>query len=118
MYQISEPGLNLVFDLKPGRYVFLPDSATGKTYLGKLMLRAFRKGYPVRVYTHDDWLAKTPIPNHCKVLLLDRLDMYTEAYKQLPDDVEIILMDYKGIRSGPFACAEISFTVGSAVLWA
>lgn len=81
MLVINNYTTELEFNLSNGVYTFSNESATGKTWLSKLMdeYRAF--GEPVASYTYNDKLKGIPIqtvlnPLKFKVVLLDRYDLY------------------------------------------
>lgn len=67
----------------PGLYFFTGYSATGKTYLAKLVSQASEGGYPFVRYSFDDYrrgLDLTTACERCKaeLVIIDRYDMYCD----------------------------------------
>lgn len=85
MYRIDRYDVTVEVDLGNGLYVFNPRSATGKSYLANVLRRYRRFGEPVNAYTFDDYLNKVTLEDatgggSCKLLVVDRYDMYYGAY--------------------------------------
>lgn len=113
MYVFERGGLSVRVELDRGAYVFYPDSATGKTYLGKLLEKLCRLDEPVRNYTYTSWCDKVPVPFDKAVLLLDKVDMYPEVLDLLPDrPAGIILLDMKGPQKCVRHVANVEYSTG------
>lgn len=101
--------VNSTYDIKiniglgPGTYVFVPNSAIGKSYLAFLLNKYKVYGEPVYAYSYADFedgvrLADIIASKKYSVILLDRYDMYYgEALNLLqhPPDNVLLLVDTK-----------------------
>lgn len=81
--------------LADGLYVFRPESAAGKTYMGNLLEALASRGENVRYYTYRDHRNGHPLPTTAKLLFVDRVDMFPEVIPQLRNLPGIVLIDYK-----------------------
>ena len=100
----KKQSVDITINLDNGLYIMDTDSAVGKTRLTNLIKLLEAYGEPVVGYTYNDYLEnkydfreyldrKNP-----KVIILDRYDMYFEAYKDVLEkwrNKAIILVDSK-----------------------
>lgn len=102
MYKIDKYDVDIEVDLEDGLYVFTRRSATGKSYLASMLRRYHSFGEPVNSYTYEDHLNKLELQaatgDACKVLVVDRYDMYYGAFLQELLELSshcIVLVDVK-----------------------
>ena len=101
--QIFSNGVKITFHLEKGVYVFPPISATGKTYLAKLVRYSCTAGARVFSYSYTDYYIGLPIAKafdseKYDVVILDRYDMYVgEGLAEMKDFSRngLVLVDCK-----------------------
>lgn len=103
LYKIDKYDVDIEVDLGNGLYTFTRRSATGKSYLASMLRRYHRFGEPVNSYTYGDYLDKLELRavtgDTCRVLVVDRYDMYYGAFLQELLELSnrcIVLVDLKG----------------------
>lgn len=104
MYTNLKYKSQIVIELEPGIYTFEMESSTGKTRLCKELKKLQAYGEPVIGYTYNDKLSGISLEdmlkrNKCKVLMLDRYDMYEGDYADIINSVAdstIVMVDCKG----------------------
>lgn len=104
MYKNEKYRIKVNIDLNNGVYIFSDESATGKTRLYKVLKDIQRWDKDVVAYTYGEYqegislsdvLKRNP---DCKVVMLDRYDMYIGKFKQEIADYSnkcIVLVDCK-----------------------
>lgn len=94
-------------DLDPGIYRFCNYSATGKTYLGYIMMK-YQAKQPFAVYSYNDYARRKTIESTIldsdRLLLLDRYDMYgkeedDKVIQSFADRGGIVLIDAKQVEN-------------------
>lgn len=110
MFRLDKYIRKIDIQLDSGIYIFEYMSATGKTFLSKLLHQYRTIGEPVASYTYADFCIDTKlenilVPGRYKVVVIDRYDMYhSEEFEQLMYKCAkdtIILVDCKDPRNRP-----------------
>lgn len=100
----KKQSVDITINLDNGLYIMDTDSAVGKTRLTNLIKLLEAYGEPVVGYTYNDYLEnkydfrKYLDRKNPKVIILDRYDMYFEAYKDVLEkwrNKAIVLVDSK-----------------------
>ena len=121
MYSWSIKGINIKVNLDCGLYSFGYDSAVGKSYLRKLMVKSEVKGLPVLGYGYEEDvrfgnLEQLVSRKPYKVILIDRYDRFAPKYWEMLRGLQkqsIILIDCKSYPIPILPFCEITRTLSS-----
>lgn len=103
MYSIDKYRRKIRVQLPNGLYRFAHLSASGKSYLVKVLQIYRGYGEPVGTYTYLDYREGVDLMSRargCKLFVVDRYDMYygyaLEEMRALSEDC-VVLVDFKGV---------------------